>query len=80
MLVEDSIVEAYYGQVDGANYDSQQGGYTFDCSLELPDFVIGIGNGEATVPGSLINLAPVDQSGQSELFPPFADVLCVDKV
>jgi aspergillopepsin I len=66
ILVEDSIVEAYYGQVSAASYDSQQGGYTFDCSTELPDFIIGIGDGQATVPGSLINLAPVDSSGSSE--------------
>lgn len=66
ILIEDSIVEAYYGQVEGASYDSQQGGYTFDCNTELPDFVVGIGDGQATVPGSLVNLAAVDQSGQSK--------------
>ncbi|ETN38819.1 uncharacterized protein HMPREF1541_06858 [Cyphellophora europaea CBS 101466] len=65
ILIEDDIVEAYYKEVSGAEYDSQQGGYTFSCDAELPDFFLGIGDYQAKVPGSFINLAPVDNSGQT---------------
>ena len=64
ILIEDSIVEAYYSEVDGAEYDSQQGGYTFACSTDLPDFALGIGTYKAVVPGSYINFAPL-QAGSS---------------
>ena len=69
ILIEDDIVEAYYKEVSGAEYDSQQGGYTFSCDAELPDFFLGIGDYQAKVPGSFINLAPVDNSGQSKRSP-----------
>lgn len=65
LMIEDSIVQAYYNSVDGAQYDSQQGGYVFDCSADLPDFYLGIGDYQARVPGALINLAPVDSSGRT---------------
>jgi aspergillopepsin I len=68
ILIEDDIVEAYYGGVDGAEYDSQQGGYTFDCSTDLPDFTLGIGDFKAVVPGSFINFAPL-QAGSSSKSP-----------
>lgn len=64
ILIDDSIVEAYYGEVDGAEYDRTQGGYTFDCSTDLPDFTLGIGDFKAVVPGSFINFAPL-QAGSS---------------
>ena len=65
MLLEDDIVEAYYSQVDGAQNDSQQGGYVFSCDAELPDFTVAVGGYSAVVPGSYIKYAPVDESGSS---------------
>ncbi|KAI9721283.1 MAG: hypothetical protein M1812_002445 [Candelaria pacifica] len=59
LLIPQNIVTAYYAQVRGAKYDSTQGGYTFPCSTTLPNFIVGIGSYRATVPGSLINFAPV---------------------
>ncbi len=59
LLLDDDIVSAYYDQVDGAEYDNSQGGYTFDCSADLPDFVLGVADAKFTVPGSFINYAPV---------------------
>ena len=67
ILIEDAIVEAYYNEVDGAQYESSQGGYTFDCSATLPDFTLGIGDYEAVVPGDYINFAPL-QAGSSSKF------------
>lgn len=66
ILIEDEIVDAYYKGVDGAQYDSQQGGYTFSCDATLPDFTLGIGDYQAKIPGSFINLAPIDNSGSSK--------------
>ncbi|KAK5790915.1 hypothetical protein VI817_006224 [Penicillium citrinum] len=55
LLVDDSVVSAYYAQVNGAKNDESVGGYVFDCSADLPDFSVQIGSYTATVPGSLIN-------------------------
>lgn len=59
LLMDDDIVSDYYSQVDGAQNDSQQGGYVFDCSTQLPDFTLGIGDGKSTIPGSLMSLGSV---------------------
>ncbi len=67
ILVDDSIVRAYYAQVSGARYDSTQGGYVFSCNARLPDFFVGIEGFRARVPGTFINFAPV--SNTSEYFP-----------
>lgn len=42
MLVDDSLVTAYYKNVKGSKNDSTQGGYTFPCSATLPDFSLTI--------------------------------------
>ncbi|TKA66599.1 hypothetical protein B0A49_06760 [Cryomyces minteri] len=56
------IVAAYYGEVNGAMYDSSQGGYTVPCDSNLPDFVAIIGGSRHTVPGSYINYAPISET------------------
>ncbi|EOA81136.1 uncharacterized protein SETTUDRAFT_24639 [Exserohilum turcica Et28A] len=63
ILVDDSIVSAYYSQVSGAQFDNSQGGYTFPCSASLPTFSITVGGVKQTVPGKYINYAPA--SGNS---------------
>lgn len=63
LYLPDDIVDAYYGAVDGAQNDQQQGGYTYPCSANLPDISFGIGGYTAVVPGSYVNYAPVDSSG-----------------
>ncbi|KAI1361081.1 aspartic peptidase domain-containing protein [Xylaria arbuscula] len=64
-LFPDSVVEAYYSQVDGAEEDQQQGGYVFPCDAQLPDLTFTPGDAEITIPGEYINYAPVDESGSS---------------
>lgn len=60
ILMGDSAVDTYYGQVSGASYDSSQGGYTFPCSASLPSLSFKIGaTNYATVSGSLINFQEV---------------------
>ena len=57
-----TVVYAYYAKVNGASYDSSQGGYTFPCSATLPSITLGIGSYRAVVPGSYILYAPVSGS------------------
>ncbi|KAJ5819387.1 Peptidase aspartic catalytic [Penicillium riverlandense] len=67
LLLDTSIVSAYYQQVTDAKNDPQVGGYTFPCSAELPDFSISVGSYQAVVSGSFINYAPVS-SGSTTCF------------
>ncbi len=58
ILMGDTAVEAYYAQVPGATYDSEQGGYTFDCDAKLPTLSFKVGSTSyATIPASLMNFA-----------------------
>jgi hypothetical protein len=68
ILTGDTPVDTYYASVNGASYDSSQGGYTFPCSTTLPTFSFRIGTSSyATIPGSLLNFGPVSQ-GSSTCF------------
>ncbi|USP80309.1 hypothetical protein yc1106_07583 [Curvularia clavata] len=58
VYVDDSIVDAYYSQVSGAQNDSQAGGVTFPCNSKLPDFSILVNGVKQTIPGKYINFAP----------------------
>lgn len=62
LMLPDNVVSAYYAQVDGAQMDEQQGGYTFDCDATLPDFSLVINGNKHTTPGKYINYAPVQGS------------------
>ncbi|KAI0451247.1 aspartic peptidase domain-containing protein [Xylaria acuta] len=64
-LLPDSVVDAYYEQVDGAQVDQQQGGYVFPCDADLPDFTFSPGDATITIPGEYMNYAPADESGSS---------------
>lgn len=59
LLLPRGIVEAYYGQVPGAQNSAQFGGYVFPCDTELPSFTVAINGYNAVIPGNLINYAPV---------------------
>ncbi|KAH0361931.1 acid protease, partial [Aureobasidium melanogenum] len=61
LLLDPEVVQAYYSQVPSANYDSTVGGYTYDCSENLPDFAVAVGESYmANIPGSGITFSPVD--------------------
>lgn len=62
LYLPSTIVSAYYAKVSGAIYDSNQGGYTFPCSANLPSITLGIGSYRAVVPGSYIVYAPVSST------------------
>lgn len=64
MLVDPSIVNAYYSQVQGAVNNEAVGGVTFPCNANLPDIQVDMGGAFlSTVRGEHINFAPVDQAG-----------------
>lgn len=57
LLLDDDIVDAYWGQVAGHKFNGQ--GVIFPCGTKLPDFQIELGPTYiASVAGSLINYAP----------------------
>ncbi|KAI4763514.1 acid protease [Aureobasidium sp. EXF-3400] len=60
LLLDPEVVQAYYASVPSAKYDSTVGGYTYDCSENLPEFAVAVGdNYMANIPGSGITFAPV---------------------
>ncbi|KAI4794806.1 aspartyl protease [Aureobasidium sp. EXF-8846] len=59
MYLPSSIVSAYWSQVVGSGYDSNQGGYTYPCSSALPDFTLLVGGSKVVVPGSYMNYAQI---------------------
>ncbi|KAI1134724.1 acid protease [Hypoxylon sp. FL0543] len=60
LLADPAVAQAYYAQVDGAVNDQQQGGFTFPCNAQLPDLQLDVGGNMATVKGTDINFAQVD--------------------
>lgn len=55
LMLDDSIVDAYYAGVSGATNDPFEGGYTFSCSQTLPSLTITINGYNAVVSGDLLN-------------------------
>lgn len=66
LYLPDNVVDAYYGPVSSASYDSTQGGYTFPCGTTLPSITLAVGDYGAVVPGSFVEYAPIDQTSPSE--------------
>lgn len=60
LLLPDADVDNYYSQVSSAQNDSNEGGYVFDCSEDLPEFTFQVGGGTIAIPGSYINYAEQD--------------------
>ncbi|KAK6534130.1 Type I transmembrane sorting receptor [Arthrobotrys megalospora] len=65
LLVSNKIAKEYYAEVKGAKLDVQQGGYTFPCDAHLPDITLAVGDKKATVSGSLINYAPIEEGSKT---------------
>lgn len=65
MIVDDAVAEAYYGTVEGAAFDQQQGMFTFPCNSQLQDLNVALGDSHmATIPGSLINFSQADANSK----------------
>ncbi|KAJ2978563.1 hypothetical protein NUW58_g7457 [Xylaria curta] len=65
LLADPAVAKAYYAQVDGAQDDQQQGGFTIPCSAKLPDLQLAVGKSMATIKGSDLSFAPVDATGKT---------------
>ncbi|KAF2965470.1 hypothetical protein GQX73_g8070 [Xylaria multiplex] len=65
LLADPAVAEAYYAQVDGAQNDQQQGGFTIPCSANLPDLQLAVGDAMATIKGADLSFAPVDAAGET---------------
>lgn len=65
MLVNPAVVNAYYGQVEGAVNNLTAGGITFPCDTVLPDLFVDVGGVYmARVEGKYINFATVDENSE----------------
>ncbi|KAI1194029.1 aspartic peptidase domain-containing protein [Nemania serpens] len=65
LLADPAVAVAYYSQIDGAQNDQQQGGFTIPCASKLPDLQLAVGDAMATVKGSDLSFAPVDAAGKT---------------
>lgn len=67
LILPSSVVSAYYAQISGAEYSSEEHGYVFPCGETLPDFSFGVGGDGATitVPGEYVNYALADVVGDT---------------
>ncbi|KAK4149436.1 aspartic peptidase domain-containing protein [Chaetomidium leptoderma] len=61
VYLPNSILTAYYRQVQGATNSANYGGYVFPCSATLPAFTFGIGEARFTIPPAYISYAPVTE-------------------
>jgi hypothetical protein len=48
-LVDDDVVSTIYGAIEGATYDSQQGGWKFPSNATVPDVAFAVGDQLYTV-------------------------------
>jgi len=62
ILLDEDVVEAYYKQISSASYNSEQGGYVYDCDADLPALGVAIGTYTATLNSSQITFAQVDSN------------------
>ena len=66
LIVDPSVVSAYWGQVSGALNSAESGGVVFPCNSALPDLSLAIGdNYMATISGSLMNFAQAGTDSQT---------------
>jgi Eukaryotic aspartyl protease len=54
LLLDDSIVSAYYQNVQGASYDSNQAGWLVPTGASLPSFELYVSSTPISVPGTYL--------------------------
>ena len=62
LLVPQDVLDAYYGQVKGSKNSKSDQGYIFPCQATLPDFIIGLGDYKAVIPGTAVNNTAVSDT------------------
>lgn len=70
MLVGNDLLDAYWGQVEGAITDKQAGGVIYPCETQLPDLQIAAGDSHmSVVPGVNMNFANAGTlNGQASMY------------
>ncbi|KAH0537863.1 hypothetical protein GP486_008809, partial [Trichoglossum hirsutum] len=52
LIVDDDILNAYYGKVPGSESSDDAGGYIFPCNATLPSISFKLGGHKVKIPGS----------------------------
>lgn len=63
LLLPGAMVDKYYAQVKGSQYDRLVGMMVFPCDAKLPDFIFHVGKYNGTVPGQYINYGKSSAGG-----------------
>ena len=66
LLLPVPLVSSFYSKIEGATYSSDQGGYIFPCSTDLPDLTLGVGGYKAVIPGRYLAYAPIAVGDKSK--------------
>lgn len=59
LVLDDSIVDAYYNEIDGSYNSDTYSGYVFPCSSDVPTFSFGVGSTTFTIPSDYMNTGAV---------------------
>lgn len=62
LLVNTDIVNAYYADITGAEYNEELGGVTVPCDTDMPDISLDVGGTMATVSGDFMIFTTVSDS------------------
>lgn len=65
MLVDDAIVNAYYSEVAGAQFDANSGGVVFPCDSAQPDLNVAFNDQMVTIPGTFNNFTEIGTDTQT---------------
>jgi aspergillopepsin I len=57
-----AIADAYYREVEGAQFNQMQSGWMFPCNAKLPDMALVVSGKKITVPGTNMNYQKLSQS------------------
>ncbi|KAK6532057.1 Type I transmembrane sorting receptor [Orbilia ellipsospora] len=63
LFMSDQVVKNYYSKVSNSQYVAAQGGWTYPCSVTLPDLYVPFGNSFAKIPGTYLKYATLDSAG-----------------
>jgi aspergillopepsin I len=71
LLLDASIVTAYYASVSGALYNDLAVGFVFPCDATLPDFSISVGGETRTGTVASRKLVEADDCSSGLIYEPF---------
>jgi aspergillopepsin I len=65
LVLDRAVATDYWGNVNGASYDSTQAGFVFPCGADLPILSLGFAQILFNIPGDYLNYAPINDTGMS---------------